>query len=151
MAETATDTHSNRATDVPKTWEIGGTIVCKSLQAWQAQFLPFGKAIPRLKNERLKLFIINKMQLSINVTLRVALAHRLLPYSANTHGHYTTGVEQFGGFTSSVTCTGSRRADGKRAFGNHLPSEQIRAPRRGLLPGMRWLEFFPLVREWTHP
>ena len=150
MRETAANSHFGCTTDVPVKWETKGANVCKSLQVWEAHSIALGMAIPELEYKRLSLFNINKMTVARKLTVGVALAHRLLLNSVNTHGHYTTGVRQFAAFGYSAILTERWLALGKQASGQPLPVAQDIIPRRGILPGMQGPERPPSVRVRTH-
>ena len=131
-------------------WETKGANVCKSLQVWQAHSITPGMAIPELEVKRLSLLNINKMPVVRKLTVRVALAHRLLLNPANTYGHYTTGVRQFAAFSYSAILTERWLALGKQASGQPLPVAQDVIPRRGILPGVQGPDRLPSVRVRTH-
>jgi hypothetical protein len=150
MGETAAVCHFGCTKDVPVGWETKGANVCKSLQVWQAHSITPGMAIPELEVKRLSLFNINKMPVVRKLTVRVALAHRLLLNPANTYGHYTTGVRQFAAFSYSANLTERWLALGKQASGQPLPVAQDVIPRRGILPGVQGPDRLPSVRVRTH-
>jgi hypothetical protein len=149
MGETAAGSHFGCTTDVPVRWETKGANVCKSLQVWQAYSITPGRAIPELEYKSLSLFIINKMLIVLKMTVRVALAHRLLLKAVHKHGHYTTGVRQLGGFNYSAIFTERWLALGKQASGQPFPVARHVIPRRGILPEAQGPEPLPSVRVWT--
>jgi hypothetical protein len=149
MGETA-GIHFDCTKDVPGRWVIGGTNVCKSLHVWQAHSIPPGTAIPELENKTLNLFNINKMLPSRKMTVRVALAHRLLLVPADKHGNYTAEVRQFGGFGCSATPPERWLALWRQTVDQPSPIKQNVIPRPDILPGMRGPERLPSIRVRTH-